>query len=657
MAFKPPTTLYDYYNAKGQSLPTISERAKMAQSFGIQNYAGTAQQNNQLLSYLFGPKVVSPTSINLGQVTPVTLVPTPITPATTAITVPEVPQAPVPAPEVPQALDQKTMLVQQMAETQSQIDQLESDIGNSANDRSKALDAAGVYDNLKQLNTLKDNLANSQANLRDIQDQAVAIPLQALSDLRGRQGTKADFNNYTSQQIQDNALQNLASSRVSSRMADQVNSYANAINSQIVITNQQFDEQKANKQFLYEQKSKYLTTLQTSYASITNEEQKEGLELAKSRLENDKAVDDNFQKYKQSLLNDAIKNGDTEGQTNILSAENMNDLITIAGDVNVTTKTAMVAQQSGNALDIIKQIDGLLDDKKGLESTVGPNIFSRNSLYTGRNDYVAKLDNFTAENTLAKFSLVKSQGVTFGALSEGELKLVENSSIAIRRNNSGGVKMTEEAYKKTLNDMKFLSMKVFIGSVIGKEAANAAGLKYMAHDAVVALYEQKYGEQATKPQDAGYFPESNPISETIKKEEHFEQNAYLDSTGKPTIGYGTTVLNGRPVKMGDTISKQDAEQALARDIQLHSNFAKKITVPLNTNQQAALASFEYNLGPYIWDTATGKKIMSSINSSDFDAAAELMKLFNKALNPKTGVKEPQLGLTNRRAREAKLLLS
>lgn len=48
------STLYEYYTGKGQSLPSVSERAKIASQAGISGYSGTASQNSALLAYLQG---------------------------------------------------------------------------------------------------------------------------------------------------------------------------------------------------------------------------------------------------------------------------------------------------------------------------------------------------------------------------------------------------------------------------------------------------------------------------------------------------------------------------------------------------------------------------------------------------------------------------
>lgn len=47
-----PTNLNEYYTAKGQALPSVTERAGVAAEAGIQNYTGSAEQNATLLGHL-----------------------------------------------------------------------------------------------------------------------------------------------------------------------------------------------------------------------------------------------------------------------------------------------------------------------------------------------------------------------------------------------------------------------------------------------------------------------------------------------------------------------------------------------------------------------------------------------------------------------------
>ena len=86
----------------------------------------------------------------------------------------------------------------------------------------------------------------------------------------------------------------------------------------------------------------------------------------------------------------------------------------------------------------------------------------------------------------------------------------------------------------------------------------------------------------------------------IKKYEGFEKDAYYDpgSLGKPvTIGYGTTVIDGAPIVIGQTITEKQAEQYLNKDISLRVRTVKKLVkVDLTQGEFNALVSFTYNVG-------------------------------------------------------------
>lgn len=131
----------------------------------------------------------------------------------------------------------------------------------------------------------------------------------------------------------------------------------------------------------------------------------------------------------------------------------------------------------------------------------------------------------------------------------------------------------------------------------------------------------------------------------IKSFEGLRLNAYLDSVGVPTIGYGTTVyLNGRKVKIGDSCTSVQAEEYLQTDINRRAAAVGEIGV--NQNQFDAILSFCYNLGLGAWNKSTlRKKVLADPN--DPAIRSEFMK-WNKA-----GGKVLE-GLTRRRKAEADL---
>ena len=86
--------------------------------------------------------------------------------------------------------------------------------------------------------------------------------------------------------------------------------------------------------------------------------------------------------------------------------------------------------------------------------------------------------------------------------------------------------------------------------------------------------------------------------ELIKKFEGCKLNAYKDSVGIPTIGYGNTYYeNGVKVKMGDVITIQRAEELLKNTLDKFSaNVEKLIKTTATENQFGALVSLAYNIG-------------------------------------------------------------
>jgi len=110
----------------------------------------------------------------------------------------------------------------------------------------------------------------------------------------------------------------------------------------------------------------------------------------------------------------------------------------------------------------------------------------------------------------------------------------------------------------------------------------------------------------------------------IKQWEGLRLNAYQDSVGVWTIGYGHTSASGKPY--------------------VHEGL-NAVKVPLTDNQFAALVSFTYNVGAGALRRST---LLKKLNKGDYDGVpAELMKW------TRAGSKKLK-GLENRRAAEAGL---
>ena len=132
----------------------------------------------------------------------------------------------------------------------------------------------------------------------------------------------------------------------------------------------------------------------------------------------------------------------------------------------------------------------------------------------------------------------------------------------------------------------------------------------------------------------------------IKEFEGCHLTAYKCPAGVWTIGYGTTA----GVKQGDTITQDQAEQMLAREI---DRIVERLrAVPhwneMSANQQSALISFAYNLGAGFYGAAGFETISKRLREKDWRRVPEALLLYR---NPGSSF---EAGLKRRRIAEGNL---
>ena len=144
-------------------------------------------------------------------------------------------------------------------------------------------------------------------------------------------------------------------------------------------------------------------------------------------------------------------------------------------------------------------------------------------------------------------------------------------------------------------------------------------------------------------------PSQNCI-DLIKKFEGFRANSYLDAVGVPTIGYGSTMwTDGRKVRLGQTVTLQDAEKLLAYYLSNVILFVPEVT----QNKFDAMCSLIYNIGlPNFRKSTLLKKVKE--NPDDLSIRDEFMKW---TMARKNGQLVSLPGLVRRRKAEADLYFS
>lgn len=128
----------------------------------------------------------------------------------------------------------------------------------------------------------------------------------------------------------------------------------------------------------------------------------------------------------------------------------------------------------------------------------------------------------------------------------------------------------------------------------------------------------------------------------IKQFEGCKLTAYRCPAGVPTVGFGHT---GRDVRMGMTITQDQADGFLLNDLRLFEQGVEQLCPVATGNQFSALVSFAYNLGLESLKTSTLRRLH---NEGQYSAAqAQFARWVNAG-----GRKLP--GLVRRRAAEAAL---
>lgn len=139
----------------------------------------------------------------------------------------------------------------------------------------------------------------------------------------------------------------------------------------------------------------------------------------------------------------------------------------------------------------------------------------------------------------------------------------------------------------------------------------------------------------------------------ITEIEGLKLNSYRDSAGVWTIGYGTTRLNGYPVKKGMIINESVAIALFHGDI---SDTIESITnvvhVKLNQNQFDALVSLAYNIGDFGFASST----LCRVINADGKVVENHFTRWNKYTDPVTKKKLVSNGLTRRRKLEYQLFM-
>jgi GH24 family phage-related lysozyme (muramidase) len=141
-----------------------------------------------------------------------------------------------------------------------------------------------------------------------------------------------------------------------------------------------------------------------------------------------------------------------------------------------------------------------------------------------------------------------------------------------------------------------------------------------------------------------------PALTIIKRWEGCKLTAYQDVAGVWTVGWGTTVIAGKPVQPGQTITQAEADALLEQGVRAKGAQVLGL-LPMaaewKPNQTAAIVSFTYNVGAGALEDSTLRKRLLA-GDDPAKVVAEELPRWNRAGGG------PVEGLTRRRADEVRL---
>lgn len=134
----------------------------------------------------------------------------------------------------------------------------------------------------------------------------------------------------------------------------------------------------------------------------------------------------------------------------------------------------------------------------------------------------------------------------------------------------------------------------------------------------------------------------------IKAHEGERLVVYADPIGLATVGYGHLVMKGESFKIGDTITKETAENLLIKDLKMaEDGVLGAVKVPINDDIFSALVSFTFNVGTANLSKST---LLKLLNSKKYEEAADQFDKWVFAGGKKFK------GLVSRRSSEKKMFL-
>lgn len=421
-----------------------------------------------------------------------------------------------------------SQLAQERTRLETEITDLTKKISEIPASTIEAKKKMGIYDDEKRLEELSANLSNVKNDLLTAQDEEVGIRERGRSLVSQFGGTQGDFGATTGESFRRNALDQLTLSRTYSRLGDAVSAYQASINNNISILNENAKAEQSKYEFEIEQKNSILNQVIETQGNILTEQQKEKLETIKHQNEVsllDKKIES---EQKNILLTNMVKSGKISGtdlsgmadmsffdiNKNIAQGSSSSTNAWLSWDketayANLDEKTferwekyqgldkgsqeeSMSREARVSATgSLADTIDKLLDNRGGLGDSVGVGLgrFNINPMNAGEvSTFRVDMANLASVLVLDTVKNLKASGATLGAISDAELRLLQNAGNTLGFVVDGDGRMTgksklpEEVFTQRLKEIQNVALKVNLLNSVGKDYYDKYKIKNMDND-------------------------------------------------------------------------------------------------------------------------------------------------------------------------------
>lgn len=170
----------------------------------------------------------------------------------------------VPVPQTEPFASEENAVLSEIEKLKADIAPLEERVANSKTIENQAFEDAGIFEDMQELNRMKDRL-------RTLQDRDIEIPIEQRQKLRGNQATKTDLEKTTRPLLEQNTLETLAQSRAT-------DSFSRALQTNASIVLDRLEGEQESAEFNLKRKDARLKELETKHGDIITKRQQQRIE-------------------------------------------------------------------------------------------------------------------------------------------------------------------------------------------------------------------------------------------------------------------------------------------------------------------------------------------------------------------------------------------